>query len=248
MRMPVWRTIVETWTTSIRLVGVLWLPLGLTVLVLTAVTIAAAAAHPIVRGFVGACLAIPLIMIIHNQILRGRSSLGEAVYGPDGTRFLWYALDVLVIGLLLGVFILLTTFLGMFVALSLPSRPLWVMLVGTLAVAIAAAFLASLLILRLPARAIGEPISWREARRRAQPHLGRMVLVSLVVSLPLYIMGRLMPQPDIQTLLLRLRPSFFEALVSSIYETAQVLVLTAVVSLLYRATAPSGPASASRAT
>ncbi|MFG1344752.1 hypothetical protein V5F59_07655 [Xanthobacter autotrophicus DSM 431] len=185
---------------------------------------------------------IPLALLTHNEILRGPSHLDAQTLGEGYGRVLGYLLDVVVLGVVAAlsaiVPALLISLAFMEQSSNYMSTGAALLLFGVIVVAIIVA--TSRLALRLPARAIGSLISWREAWSMGEGHMLALcagpIAIALVFSV---VLGGAYA----------LLPNSMEALVSMLVSPAQVIVTCAFLSVAYgqlRQT-PAAPPAAGKA-
>jgi hypothetical protein len=197
---------------------------------------------------------IVLALITHNEVLRGPAGLNAETLGKGIGRVLGYALDFIRIWLV-TVLAMLLVFAGIAAILALAYRlelPDWVFFAvfqGVFWLAFAA--IQSRLLLRLPARALGQVMPWREVQRMGRGNTWRLVaastLIYILLMLPAtlvteailwaYVPGfPLMPSP------LAMVPSLFElpiaahvllALLNSVLVTLQIVFVCAFLSVVY---------------
>lgn len=161
------------------------------------------------------CALIPLALVTHNEVLRGPSGLDAVTLGKGPGRALGYVLDLIVIFIFTALYMLLlgigAALIGALIrAITIPG-PLAALIVFLV---FACAYLSWLgffvrLMLRLPSRALGQPLPWSEARAMGSGNSLRLVaahflvgLVTIVLLVPVgavvfnfFPLAELMPDP-----------------------------------------------------
>lgn len=204
--LPVFRSVklALLWTAAV--LARHWRFVGLIALLPALAVIASAVLHsPVVSIFatVVSVLAyfalIPLALVTHNEVLRGPSGLDGTTLGKGPGRALGYVLDWIVILIFTALYLLLlgvgAVLIGALIrAIGVP-KPLAAVI---LFLVFAGVYLSSLgffarLMLRLPSRALGQPLPWSEARALGSGNSLRLVaayfLVMLVIMVPLVPVG-----------------------------------------------------------
>lgn len=169
---------------------------------------------------------VPLALLTHNEVLRGPSSLDEQVLGPGYSRAIGYLLDTIVISILAIVSALPPAILlGVFVVEAMQTSSghvfelaLVLVLVVTMVVA------TSRLALRLPARALGTPISWGDAWRLGQGNMLPLCVAPIIISIGFVL---------VEGLADGVLPGLLSGLISVLAVPAQVIVLCAFLSVAY---------------
>ncbi|MET3354983.1 UNVERIFIED_ORG: hypothetical protein ABID33_002901 [Xanthobacter viscosus] len=141
-------------------------------------------------GVLLSVLSIVIALLTHNEVLRGAAGLNAQTLGWGAGRVVGYALDSLVLMLfgLLVMFPLLFAFMGVdslfrqFVSPLMPEALIFVSVIGAW---LAAVFVGVRLMLRLPSRALGRPIPWREAWRLGRGNSIRLFLANGLLFLAL---------------------------------------------------------------
>lgn len=197
---------------------------------------------------------IVLAIITHNEVLRGPAGLNSETLGKGIGRVLGYALDFIRIWFV-TLLAMLLVFAGVAAILFLADRlglPDWVFFVVSQGVfGLAFAAIQSRLLLRLPARALGQVLPWREVQRMGRGNTWRLVAASMLIYILLmlpatlvtaailwaYVAGfPLMPSP------LAMVPSLFGlplavhvllAFLNSVFVTLQIVVVCAFLSVVY---------------
>lgn len=141
-------------------------------------------------------LSIVLALLTHNEVLRGTAGLNAQTLGWGAVRVVAYFLDSLMLTLfgLLVMLLLVGTVGGMFslfrqfVAPHAPDALIIVLMIGAWLTTV---LIALRLMLRLPSRALGQPIPWREAWRLARGNsvrlfgaIGLLLLAMIGMALP----------------------------------------------------------------
>lgn len=137
-------------------------------------------------------LFILLALVTHNEVLRGAAGLNVQTLGWGAGRVVGYAVDslaltlfvVLVMVPLFFVVIGVTSLRGPFALTLVPTALIVVMMIG---VWLAAAVVGFRLMLRLPSRALGQPMPWREVWRLGRGNTGRLVLAHLLLAVALLV-------------------------------------------------------------
>lgn len=158
----------------------------------------------LVRLFIGsdaiyACIAVFLLLIIHNEVLRGPAGFNRETMGRWNSRAFGYIFDCVLIGVFatafsaiagVAAFSLLNwvvgsnsavaTFLGFFCSAGV--------------VFVAVAFVARLS-LRLPSRSIGQVLPWPDVWRMGRGNTGRLIVGMLVpvLSIMLVVIAIVVP-------------------------------------------------------
>lgn len=128
----------------------------------------------------------------HNEVLRGAAGLNVQTLGWGAGRVVGYAVDslaltlfvVLVMVPLFFVVIGVTSLRGPFALTLVPTALIVVMMIG---VWLAATVVGFRLMLRLPSRALGQPMPWREVWRLGRGNTGRLVLAYLLLAVALQV-------------------------------------------------------------
>lgn len=133
---------------------------------------------------------VVLALVTHNEVLRGAAGLDAATLGRGGSRAFGYILDVLLVtlGVLIGVIGIVV--IGRLVGLgSHPPGPEGLVVFVFIALWVLAVLAIQRLLLRLPSRALGQPLSWRDVWRLGHGNswrlLGCIFLISAVVGIGL---------------------------------------------------------------
>jgi len=135
-------------------------------------------------------LSIVLALLTHNEVLRGASGLNAQTLGWGAGRIFGYAIDGLVATLLallvmvplFLVIMLLTGLLSQIAPAVSPNAMIVVLMIG---IWLAGVCIVVRLALRLPSRALGQPMPWREVWRLGRGNTGRLVLAHLLLAVVL---------------------------------------------------------------
>jgi hypothetical protein len=131
-----------------------------------------------------------LALLTHNEVLRGAAGLNAQTLGWGARRVLAYALDCLMLMLfyllvmiplvlaVAGVFSLLRQFVS-------PRAPDGLIVVLMIGAWLASVFVGLRLMLRLPSRAVGQPIRWRDAWHLGRGNSLRLVGANGLLLLPM---------------------------------------------------------------
>ncbi|MFG1278679.1 hypothetical protein [Xanthobacter autotrophicus] len=136
-------------------------------------------------------LSIVLALLTHNEVLRGASGLNAQTLGWGAGRIFGYAIDGLVATLLallvmvplFLVIMLLTGLLSQIAPAVSPNAMIVVLMIG---IWLAGVCIVVRLALRLPSRALGQPMPWREVWRLGRGNTGRLVLAHLLLAVVLF--------------------------------------------------------------
>lgn len=205
---------------------------------------------------------IVLAITTHNEVLRGPSGLNVQTLGKGIGRILGYALDFIRIWFV-TVLAMLLAFAGIAAILTLADRlglPDWAFSVvsqGMFWLAILAfAAIESRLLLRLPARALGQVLPWREVQRMGRGNTWRLVAASTLLYILLTLAATLVTAPALWAFVpgfplfsypLAMVPSLLGlpvavhvllALLNSVFFTLQIVVVCAFLSIVYSALLP----------
>lgn len=132
---------------------------------------------------------VGLALVTHNEVLRGTAGLDAATLGRSGSRVLGYILDgaLVMVGVpasLMGVMAVLGKLVGLG---SHPPSAAGLIVLPFIALWVLAVLAIQRLLLRLPSRAVGQTLPWREVWRLGRGNswrmLGSVVLVSAVVGI-----------------------------------------------------------------
>lgn len=139
---------------------------------------------------------LALMLVTHNEVLRGPSGLNAATLGRGGVRILAYFLDLIAISVLLALS-LIALFLGFALlgsavyAVALPEG-VRIVLYIVLSAALSFAYLGLMgrLMLRLPSRAIGQPLRWGRVwalgRNNTLRLIGANALMFVIFLVPVF--------------------------------------------------------------
>ncbi|QRG05076.1 hypothetical protein EZH22_18325 [Xanthobacter dioxanivorans] len=193
--------------------GILWVAIGF--------------AAPLLGGVAGLVYSlafIPLALLTHNEVLRGPSKLDAGTLGEGYGRVLGYFLDTLVLALI-AIFSALVPVVVISLLIAngeATSGVLEAILVLVLIVAVVVA--TSRFALRLPARALGAPISWGEAWRLGQGNMLPLCAAPIVIAIGFAL---------IEGMADGLFPPLLSGLVSILAVPAQVILTCAFLSVAY---------------
>ena len=181
-------------------------------------------------GSLGLWIAIiPMALVTHNEVLRGRAPLSQVVLGRGGGRIVLFWLDQALIGL--GVLALLFIPIGLtFVplVLSAPVRPTWLYplpTIGSAVFVLLGFFLSMRLMLRLPSRAIARTMTWLQTWRFGKGNTWRLALTSILIFLPII--------PIVIVQILLPMGTLAHSIVQSALSVANVLLFASFLSLAY---------------
>lgn len=137
---------------------------------------------------------IALVLVTHNEVLQGPSRLDAATLGRRGARIVAYFFDVIAASLLIAMSVILLALIVVLLGIILREvalpESLRAVLLGALYLALFIAYVgvASRLILRLPSRAIGQPLRWglvwALGRSNTFRLIGANVLLFLTFAVP----------------------------------------------------------------
>lgn len=140
---------------------------------------------------------VALVLATHNEVLRGQSGFGAATLGRGGGRIFTYLLDVLAVSVLVALSVaasmLLVVLVGMVVQATVHPEGVWAVFFALLYVALLGIYMgvAARLMLRLPSRAIGQPLRWGRVwalgRNNTLRLIGANALLFLVFLVPVLI-------------------------------------------------------------
>ncbi|MFG1283527.1 hypothetical protein [Xanthobacter autotrophicus] len=172
-------------------------------------------------------LSIVLALVTHNEVLRGASGLNAQTLGWGAGRVLGYAVDSLVLplfGLLVMFPLVLVVMLltGLIRQIAPPMAPDALIVVLIIGAWLASVFVVARLVLRLPSRALGQPMPWRDVWRLGRGNTGRLVLAHLLLGVVLLFL--LLPLLLLSLTLTWLLPDLFMQQSVSVQATAMAPV------------------------
>lgn len=140
---------------------------------------------------------LALVLVTHNEVLRGQSDFGAATLGRGGGRIFTYLLDLLAVSVLVALSVAASMLLVVPVGMGLHATMLPE---GALVVFFALFYVAMFgvyvgvtarLMLRLPSRAIGQPLRWGRVwalgRNNTLRLIGANALVFLIFLVPVLV-------------------------------------------------------------
>ncbi|MEP9354113.1 hypothetical protein ABLE93_11015 [Xanthobacter sp. KR7-65] len=131
-------------------------------------------------------LSIVLALVTHNEVLRGPAGLNVQTLGWGAGRVVGYAVDSLVL-MLFGALVIFPLIFAVMGVTSLlrqfapPLAPDALIILLILGAWLAAVFVSLRLMLRLPSRALGQPIKWREAWRLGRGNSVRLLGIHAIL-------------------------------------------------------------------
>lgn len=144
---------------------------------------------------------IVLALVTHNEMLRGRAGLNAETLGRGPGRILGYALDHVAISFTVFLLILLAgissaVIVAIYRALQLPAWPMKLaVFVFVLGCPLVMVVVPARLMLRLPGRALGQVLPWREVRRMGRGNTWRLVAACMLLSIVLLVPQMLITSP-----------------------------------------------------
>ncbi len=147
---------------------------------------------PVVGPLLAAISIIPLIMVTHNEVIRGPAGFDSTALGPGWRRVLRFFLDEMVLGLILmGVYLVpVLVVILLAAALDTKENPLVALVLSIPLMGVAAFVMVGTmrLTLRFPSRSIDAALRWREAWAIGRGHTFRLIVASSVIGLPVMVL------------------------------------------------------------
>ena len=168
-------------------------PEGLVATILAFLVVSAIpAVGPALAGF----SLIPLMMVSHNEVIRGPAGFNTVSLGPGWRRVLRFFLDEVVLGFILMAIYILPVLLLVALVAALkpkenPSGALVVVLIALpllMAVVVFLTVAAMRLTLRFPSRSIDAALKWGEAWTIAKGHTFRLIVASSIIGTPVIVL------------------------------------------------------------
>jgi len=164
-------------------------PEGLVATILAFLVVSAIPAiGPALAGF----SLIPLMMVSHNEVIRGPAGFNTVSLGPGWRRVLRFFLDEVMLGFMLMAIYILPVLLLVALVVALkpkenPGGALVVVLLGLpllMAVVVFITVAAMRLTLRFPSRSIDAALKWGEAWAIGKGHTFRLIVASSIIGTP----------------------------------------------------------------
>lgn len=138
---------------------------------------------PNVYSIAQLAIPLPLAVLVHNEVIRGHARWDSDSLGRHGGRVFFYLVDLLVLALILVPFVAIPMPLLFF---AFEHDQAMALAIASIAITSIIGFVITLrLSLRLPSRAIGNTLTWRQSWYLGRGNTLRMLLVALLTTLPL---------------------------------------------------------------
>ncbi len=161
---------------------------------------------------VGVLSCVAFAVIVHHEVLVGPAGFNRATLGPRGSRVFRYFLDWVVAGLGTAMAMMIGVLVLLIVSRSLAPKESSiaqiVVIPAMLGCSVLAVLTVSRLVLRLPSRAIGRPLPWRDVWRMGRGSSWRLVLGPFILSILPAIVAAIVEMPF--ELFDASRPSLFD--------------------------------------